>query len=113
MKAALKKVAFQRKLSNGFQHLVFFFLQAVLLSASLFSLLVAFKYVAGISDEILFPVSKHVGAVECAEATSSRLWPPWSTSKTTFALKSGVYVVRGMISSPFQTVYHVHDKMSW
>ena len=54
-KAALKKVAFERQLADGLEHLVILFLQVFLLSLSCLVLRICAERAMGMLQEILLP----------------------------------------------------------
>ena len=60
-KAALKKVAFERQLADGLEHLVILFLQVFLLSLSCLVLRICAERAMGMLQEILLPFSDHIG----------------------------------------------------
>jgi len=59
-KAILKKVAFQRQLTDGLQHLVVLFLQVIILSLNGLTLRICAKGEMGILQKVLLPFPDHV-----------------------------------------------------
>jgi hypothetical protein len=72
-KAVLEKVSFQHKLPYCFEHLRLFLLQHGLLSAGLLGLPIFVKCAAGVFNELLFPVSQHVGVYAVVSGNLAQL----------------------------------------
>ena len=90
-KAALKKVAFERQLADGLEHLVILFLQVFLLSLSCLVLRICAERAMGMLQEILLPFSDHIGIQAVLGANDVELFVACKMDRTVFALNSAVY----------------------